>query len=139
MRFQYLRDPLFLAVLAVYFVNRWVFKSVWSGGFVHEHLNDLICIPFWVPIMLWGTAPARVSRVRRTTAHERDPDPSVRLVVVLRDDPAGDPPGGRPIRLGFPGHSLLRARGGDGGLFWRRWYREPTSRGSTFGSSGQCV
>ena len=21
---------------------------------MHDHLNDLICIPFWVPIMLWG-------------------------------------------------------------------------------------
>jgi hypothetical protein len=53
-RFQYLRDPLFLACLTVYFVNRWILKSLWNGGFLHNHLNDLICIPFWVPIMLWG-------------------------------------------------------------------------------------
>jgi hypothetical protein len=38
----------------MYFLNRLVLKSIWSTGFVHEHLNDLICIPFWVPIMLWG-------------------------------------------------------------------------------------
>jgi hypothetical protein len=29
-------------------------KAVWSGGFVHDHLNDLLCIPFWVPIMLFA-------------------------------------------------------------------------------------
>src|SRR5262245_20174611 len=52
MRFQYLRDPLFLLCVATYFVNRYIFKAIWNGGFVHEHLNDLICIPFWVPIML---------------------------------------------------------------------------------------
>src|SRR5262245_23998286 len=53
MRFLYLRDPLFLLCVATYFVNRLVLKSVWKTGFVHEHLNDLICIPFWVPIMLY--------------------------------------------------------------------------------------
>lgn len=54
MRFLYLRDPLFLFCLVAYFVNRLVLKEVWNTGFVHEHLNDLICIPFWVPIMLWS-------------------------------------------------------------------------------------
>jgi hypothetical protein len=53
MPFLYLRDPLFLFCLATYFVNRFVLKKIWDSGFVHEHLNDLICIPFWVPIMLF--------------------------------------------------------------------------------------
>jgi hypothetical protein len=53
-RFRYLRDPLFLACVLVYFINRFVLKSVWETGFVHEGLNDLICIPFWVPVMLWA-------------------------------------------------------------------------------------
>jgi hypothetical protein len=53
-RFLCLRDPLFLACLLAYFVNRWALKPLTGGGFQHEHLNDLICIPFWVPIMLWG-------------------------------------------------------------------------------------
>ena len=52
--FLYLRDPLFRACVVLYFVNRWVFKALWRTGFVHDHLNDLICIPIWVPIMLWG-------------------------------------------------------------------------------------
>lgn len=54
MPFLYLRDPLFLLCVATYFVNRFVLKKVWDSGFVHEHLNDLICIPFWVPIMLFA-------------------------------------------------------------------------------------
>lgn len=53
MPFLFLRDPLFLLCLATYFVNRFVLKKIWNAGFVHEHLNDLICIPFWVPIMLY--------------------------------------------------------------------------------------
>lgn len=53
-RFRYLRDPLFLACVGIYFVNRWALKPLVCGGFLHDHLNDLICVPFWVPIMLWG-------------------------------------------------------------------------------------
>jgi hypothetical protein len=52
MPFRYLRDPLFLTCVLVYFINRLVLKAIWKTGFVHEHLNDLICIPFWLPIML---------------------------------------------------------------------------------------
>jgi hypothetical protein len=52
-RFLYLRDPLFLVCVATYFINRLVLKAIWKEGFVHEHLNDVICIPFWVPIMLF--------------------------------------------------------------------------------------
>jgi hypothetical protein len=59
-RFRYLRDPLFLACVAMYFVNRLVLKRIWTGGFVHEHLNDLICIPFWVPIMLFAQRTLRL-------------------------------------------------------------------------------
>lgn len=54
MCFRYLRDPMFLLCLAVYVVNRLILKAVWKEGFVHEHLNDLICIPFWVPVMLFA-------------------------------------------------------------------------------------
>jgi hypothetical protein len=53
-RFGYLRDPLFLLSVATYFVNRLILKGIWKDGFVHEHLNDLICIPFWLPIMLFA-------------------------------------------------------------------------------------
>jgi hypothetical protein len=53
MRFCYLRDPLFLFCAALYFLNRWVLKPHLSSVFLHSYLNDLICIPFWVPIMLF--------------------------------------------------------------------------------------
>ncbi len=59
-KFLYLRDPLFLTSLFLYFLNRWVFKTIWASGFVHAHLNDLICIPFWVPIMLAGQRRAKL-------------------------------------------------------------------------------
>jgi hypothetical protein len=54
MKFRYLRDPLFQFCIVVYFVNRWVLKHVWDSSFFHSYLNDLICIPFWVPIMLYA-------------------------------------------------------------------------------------
>jgi hypothetical protein len=71
-RFTYLRDPLFVLCLALYALNRWVFKPLFSGGFFHCYFNDLICIPFWIPIMLFtmrklgvrkDDAPPRASEV----------------------------------------------------------------------------
>ena len=53
MRFRYLLDPLFLVCLVLYFVNRWVLRSLMPGCFFGSHLNGLICIPFCVPIMLF--------------------------------------------------------------------------------------
>ena len=53
MNFRYLADPLFLVCLVLYFVNRCALKQVVEDGFLHDHLNDLICIPFWVPIMVF--------------------------------------------------------------------------------------
>ncbi|MFN0058642.1 MAG: hypothetical protein ACKVX7_09325 [Planctomycetota bacterium] len=52
-KFRYLRDSLFLIALTVYFVNRLVLKRIWSSGFVHDHMNDLICVAFWVPPLVW--------------------------------------------------------------------------------------
>ncbi len=52
MRFRYLTAPLFLFCLVLYFLNRFLIKRFVPGGFFHDHLNDLICIPFWVPIMV---------------------------------------------------------------------------------------
>lgn len=57
MPFRYLRDPLFLFCVAAYSVNRLVLKPHIHGGvfgaFLHGSLNDVICLPFWVPIMVW--------------------------------------------------------------------------------------
>ncbi len=53
MKFKYLRDPLFLLCFVLYFTNRWLLKPLVPNTFSQNYLNDLICIPFWVPIMLW--------------------------------------------------------------------------------------
>jgi hypothetical protein len=75
-RFLYLRDPLFLVCVATYFINRFVLKVIWKEGFVHEHLNDLICIPFWVPIMLF------IQRKLGMRADDSSPRPG-ELVIPL--------------------------------------------------------
>jgi hypothetical protein len=53
MPFAYLRDPLFLVCFATYWAHRWLAARGISTPLLGAHLNDLICIPFWVPIMLW--------------------------------------------------------------------------------------
>jgi hypothetical protein len=77
-RFLYLRDPLFLACVLTYFVNRWLLKAIWDTEFVHAHLNDLICIPFWVPIMLWGQ---RLVGWRSTNEPPRATEPVIPLAI----------------------------------------------------------
>jgi|WetSurMetagenome_2_1015567.scaffolds.fasta_scaffold1275264_1 hypothetical protein len=53
MRFRYLTDRLFLLCVGLYFLNRFVIKRLVVGGFFHDSFNDLICLPFWVPIMVF--------------------------------------------------------------------------------------
>src|SRR5262245_10214696 len=74
MPFLYLRDPLFLFCVGVYFLNRFVFRKIWLSGFVHEHFNDLICIPFWVPILLFIQ--------RRTGWRDGDDSPRPAEIVI---------------------------------------------------------
>jgi hypothetical protein len=52
-RFGYLLDPLFLACVLLYVVNRFWVKPNCTFFFFHACLNDLICIPFVVPPMVW--------------------------------------------------------------------------------------
>jgi len=68
MRFRYLKDPLFLLCVAVYFCNKlW---RLHDGGtvFQNAYVNDLLCIPFWVPIML------AVNRLLRLRRHDGPPE-----------------------------------------------------------------
>jgi len=53
MHFRYLTDPLFLLCLALYSLNRWVLKPYFPNEFSQNYFNDLICLPFWIPIMLF--------------------------------------------------------------------------------------
>lgn len=74
MRFGYLHDPLFLLSLALYAINRWLIKPHVEGGFFHSHLNDLICIPFLVPPMLFCA--------RRLGLRHHDDIPQVHEIIV---------------------------------------------------------
>ena len=60
MRFKYLRDPLFVICVALYIANRCVLEPLLPFAFLDCYVNDLICIPFWVPIMLAGMRQCRV-------------------------------------------------------------------------------
>ena len=52
MPFLFLRDPLFLFCLTLYGVNRLMIEPVTNLPFFHFYLNDLICIPFLVPLLI---------------------------------------------------------------------------------------
>ena len=52
-QFGYLRDPLFLVCVCTYLANRFWFKPNCDFIFIHCYLNDVICIPFTIPPMLW--------------------------------------------------------------------------------------
>ena len=53
MKFLYLRDPLFLCSVALFALNRWFLKPHLGWPFLHNSLNDLLCLPVWIPIMLF--------------------------------------------------------------------------------------
>jgi hypothetical protein len=40
--------------VAAYFINRFGVKPFVHGVFAHTSLNDLLCVPFWVPIMVFA-------------------------------------------------------------------------------------
>jgi hypothetical protein len=52
--FLYLRDPLFLAMIAVYLLNRVLFEPFLRIDFLNFYVNDLICIPILIPPMLFA-------------------------------------------------------------------------------------
>ena len=68
MPFRYLRDPIFLTCLAAYFLNRKLEEFGLSPVLAQCYLNDLICIPFWVPMMVW------VAKNLGWRRHDRRPD-----------------------------------------------------------------
>jgi hypothetical protein len=74
MKFRFLKDKLFLTCLVLYFINRWVFKNIFFNGFLQNYFNDLICIPFWVPVLL--------SVLRRLKLRKSDAAPDIIDVLV---------------------------------------------------------
>jgi len=61
-KFRYLGDRLFLACVGLYFLNRWVLKPSFAGKveFFSSYINDLICFPFWLPMVLYATRKMRL-------------------------------------------------------------------------------
>jgi hypothetical protein len=52
--FRYFADPVCLAALALYALNRHVLKPHHIGGwFTHGYLNDVLCLPLFVPMILY--------------------------------------------------------------------------------------
>lgn len=54
-RFRYAADPLFLAALAAYLLNREELKPRFGrhSPFLHGHFNDLLLVPVALPVFLW--------------------------------------------------------------------------------------
>jgi hypothetical protein len=76
MAFAYLKDPMFLACFCLYWINRDLEYCHLSMPLLESHLNDVVCIPFWVPIMLWA---ARKTGLRQ---HDRPPE-GFEIVIPL--------------------------------------------------------
>jgi hypothetical protein len=123
MTYKYLRDPLFLFCFALYFANRWLFKPLLPNAFSQCYLNDLICIPFWVPIMLYGM---RRLRLRSDDAPPQSYEILIPLLLwsfvfeywlpytsLLHGRTVSD-----PVDILFYTLGALAAS-----LFWKRWYR----------------
>lgn len=52
-RFWYCFDPICIASVVIYAVNRWYLKPHHIGGlFTIGYLNDLLCLPLFLPIIL---------------------------------------------------------------------------------------
>ena len=60
LKFRYLLDPLFLACVGLYFFNKLLIKPNCDFVFFHAWLNDIICIPIWIPVMLTGMKLTRL-------------------------------------------------------------------------------
>jgi len=53
-RFKYLADPVCIGSVVVYLVNRiWLKPSGISGTFGSCYLNDMLCLPLFLPMILW--------------------------------------------------------------------------------------
>jgi hypothetical protein len=76
MPFAYFRDPLFLACFVAYWAHRWLVANGMSNSLLRGHLNDVICVPFWLPMMLWANRKLGLRR------HDRTPD-AIEIVVPL--------------------------------------------------------
>jgi hypothetical protein len=78
-RFRYLRDPVFLGSVAIYLLNRFVLRPATGNpaDFFHCQLNDVLCIPFWLPPSLW------LARGLRLRQHDEPPTVGELMLFLL--------------------------------------------------------
>ena len=76
-RFRYLRDQVFLTAVAMHLFNRFVIRPLTGdpSDFFHCYLSDLMCVPVWLPLVLWLD--------RRVGVREHDEPPTVRELVAM--------------------------------------------------------
>ncbi len=132
-RFQYFADPVCIGSLLVYPLNRFYFKPHHIGGwFTHGYLNDVICLPLFLPMILYVQ---RLLGLRRHDGHPRWWEIaqhwaifSVVFEVVLPRFP------GSFDTTADPWDVVAYAAGGAAAGLWWRW-RERRSPGCTPGAS----
>jgi len=74
MPFKYIRDPLFLLCVGLYLANRLILRPYLACAFLSSYLNDAICIPFWVPVLVY--------LMRKCHLRSSDDSPSLHEIVV---------------------------------------------------------
>jgi hypothetical protein len=124
--FGYWRDPLFLFCFGLYFLNRLVLKPYCPNTFSQSYLNDVICIPFWLPPMLF------LMRKIGWRADDRPPGASEILIPLLvwswvfeSVAPYTDP--FRGLAVGDPSDIFCYTVGAfAAAVFWRFWYADRT-------------
>lgn len=52
--FRYALDPLCLAAIGLYALNRWLGEAHVHSVFLHSNFNDLLTIPAALPLVLWA-------------------------------------------------------------------------------------
>ncbi len=68
-RFRYYADPVCIACLLIYPLNRFYLKPRHIGGwFTHGYLNDVICLPLFLPMILYAQ---RLTGLRRYDGYPR--------------------------------------------------------------------
>ena len=107
--FRYALDPVFLAALAIYVINRAVIKPHLHrySPFFHGHLDDSLLVPVALPIFLLvyrllGLRPDDAPPPPATIVADAPlPAPSREAVVDEADSPAPSPTPSLPPRRGW--------------------------------------
>ncbi len=126
MRFAYLKDPLFLVTVAAYLLNRLLLKRIWPAGFVHDHVNDLLCVPLVTPMIAWAAARLRVRGHDGPPCWHEVLIPIIVISIVFEIALPLAPIGARPA-VPDPLDVLCYLAGGlAAAVWWRWWYRWPS-------------